>query len=100
MTKRRSRSLLAANDTAIGARVSIGYYRLPWRGAKILLAVLFAGLTSACGQYDQRQCRWRQPIDYTFAVSDADFQSFLHDDGELDETECAALCDCLSPVPH
>jgi hypothetical protein len=79
MTKRRLRSL---------------------RRASIPLTVLFAGLISTCGQYDQRLCNTRRSIDYTFAVTDADYQSFVHDDGELDQTECAALCDCLSPVPR
>jgi hypothetical protein len=64
-----------------------------------LPAILLAGFLSACGQYDQGPCSSRKSVDYTFAVSDTDFQSFVHDDGELDETECAALCDCLSPVP-
>jgi hypothetical protein len=101
MTNLRVALFPRALPAAYDARASTGDRdRPPRRGTRVALAIVLAGWICACGHYDQRLCRSRHPLDYTLAVSDTEFQSFVDDDGELDQTECAALCDCLSPVPN
>jgi hypothetical protein len=94
------RALLAAYNTTIPVAASIFHHpRQPRRRARIPPGILLVVLMSACGQYDRGPCSSLKPVDAMFAVSDADFLSFAHDDGDLNEAECAVLCDCLSPVP-
>ena len=82
-----SRAPASTHESGAGARASIP------------LALLLAGLMTNCG-VDRPLCTRGPYVDDTVAVAEPDFQSFAHDDGELDETECAALCDCLMWQPQ